>query len=533
MPRRSRSSRRRCLPPGSTSASRSTSRLRARLRPRVRRSSPAAGPPSPTSAPIRPGPVTTRPTATSRCRSTARRSPTTGPPTSTRPAARGGADLGVLANGSHTLFARARMGATTSAVTSVTFGVAADARVEWQVVRKNTAPAPDGWQDRGRRLELDVPVRGEHLRLGSWTILVRRVEDGLEVARSSGRGSSSSSEPAASRRPTRIPVRRRACPGPGVALPGSGRGDVGSRHGAQRGRRLPAVPLTGSGSRTAGRPSPPRTLQLGFGSDPDRRHRSRAVRWHGLRRARSLRAPRGGAGRCDATGARHAAVQGDRRSAVRLVRAAVLGPAAVLARGARRRAAASSRDRPRRLAGDPCGHRRRAAGDDRAGSDRPAGTRSRPGSATRSSGSAMTSPPTKRRDRRLRPEPPRRRHGRGRVQAGRRRDPVRTVDRRAAARPAAPALRAGSPRARSRWRGGIAGRARLPAPLGDLLDGRLGTRTVFGGRIVRPRSQVMLTRPVTRLAAPPRKTARAAPKLEAIAPVTRPPTGVEPAKTVV
>src|SRR5204863_6747903 len=45
------------------------------------------------------------------------------------------AALGTLANGSHTLYARARMGAMTSAVTSVTFPVDAVTRLEGQVVR--------------------------------------------------------------------------------------------------------------------------------------------------------------------------------------------------------------------------------------------------------------------------------------------------------------------------------------------------------------------------------------------------------------
>jgi hypothetical protein len=92
-------------------------------------------------------------------------------------------DLGVLANGSHTLYARARTGATTSAVTSVTFGVVPDARVEWQVVRKNAAPAPDGWNTAAGTSSWTFQFVTSTYGSGSWTILVRRVEDGLEVAR--------------------------------------------------------------------------------------------------------------------------------------------------------------------------------------------------------------------------------------------------------------------------------------------------------------------------------------------------------------
>jgi hypothetical protein len=95
------------------------------------------------------------------------------------------ATLGVLSNGNHTLYARARMGSTTSAVTSVAFTVAADARVDWQIVRKNAAPSPDGWQTASGVSSWTFQFATSSYGSGAWTIVVRRVEDGLEVARSS------------------------------------------------------------------------------------------------------------------------------------------------------------------------------------------------------------------------------------------------------------------------------------------------------------------------------------------------------------
>ena len=94
------------------------------------------------------------------------------------------AELGVLANGSHTLYARARMGSTTSAAASVTFNVAPDARVEWQVVKKNSAPSTTGWQTASGLTSWTFQFGTASYGAGNWTIVVRLVEDGLEVARS-------------------------------------------------------------------------------------------------------------------------------------------------------------------------------------------------------------------------------------------------------------------------------------------------------------------------------------------------------------
>jgi|GEM_PF-2014614 len=95
------------------------------------------------------------------------------------------ASLGALTNGSHTIYARARTGASTSAVTSVTFNVAADTRVEWQIVKKNSAPSADGWRTASGASSWSFQFATSSYGPGPWTILVRRVEDGLVVAQSS------------------------------------------------------------------------------------------------------------------------------------------------------------------------------------------------------------------------------------------------------------------------------------------------------------------------------------------------------------
>jgi hypothetical protein len=92
--------------------------------------------------------------------------------------------LGALADGAHVLYARARMGASTSAVSSSSFGVAPDSRVEWQIVRKNAATSAAAWQAAtgvsSWRFQFATGAYGS----GSWTIVVRLVEDDLVVAQS-------------------------------------------------------------------------------------------------------------------------------------------------------------------------------------------------------------------------------------------------------------------------------------------------------------------------------------------------------------
>jgi hypothetical protein len=65
----------------------------------------------------------------------------------------------------------------------VTFSVAADTRVEWQVVKRNAAPTPDGWKTASGVSSWSFQFATSSYGSGSWTILVRRVEDELEVAR--------------------------------------------------------------------------------------------------------------------------------------------------------------------------------------------------------------------------------------------------------------------------------------------------------------------------------------------------------------
>lgn len=95
--------------------------------------------------------------------------------------------LGTLADGDHTLYARARMDLTTSQVASSAFRVAPAARVEWQVVRKNAAPDPSAWRTADGvsswRFAFDAGMYGK----GRQTIVTRLVEGGLELARSTVR----------------------------------------------------------------------------------------------------------------------------------------------------------------------------------------------------------------------------------------------------------------------------------------------------------------------------------------------------------
>ena len=92
--------------------------------------------------------------------------------------------LGGLANGQHTVYARARMDTTYSAVASSTFRVEPDARVEWQVVRKNSAPSPTDWGTATGVSHWSFQFATSAYGNGNWTIVVRLVEDDLEVARS-------------------------------------------------------------------------------------------------------------------------------------------------------------------------------------------------------------------------------------------------------------------------------------------------------------------------------------------------------------
>ena len=97
------------------------------------------------------------------------------------------AGLGVLAEGSHTLYARARMGSTTSAVSSSTFVVAPDARVEWQVVPKNAAVDPAAWRTATGTAVWQYSFATGDYSASHSTIVTRLVEAGLETARATVR----------------------------------------------------------------------------------------------------------------------------------------------------------------------------------------------------------------------------------------------------------------------------------------------------------------------------------------------------------
>ena len=61
--------------------------------------------------------------------------------------------------------------------------------MSWQtrfgpIVKKNAAPSPDGWRTATGVSSWSFQFATASYASGSWTIVVRRVEDGLEVARS-------------------------------------------------------------------------------------------------------------------------------------------------------------------------------------------------------------------------------------------------------------------------------------------------------------------------------------------------------------
>jgi len=97
------------------------------------------------------------------------------------------APLGELAGGSHTIYARATRDQMASPVASSTFGVAPDARVEWQIVKKNAAPDPAAWRTASGVESWSFTLETSAYGNGPRTIVVRLVEDGLETARATVR----------------------------------------------------------------------------------------------------------------------------------------------------------------------------------------------------------------------------------------------------------------------------------------------------------------------------------------------------------
>ncbi|WP_111132374.1 S8/S53 family peptidase [Micromonospora deserti] len=95
--------------------------------------------------------------------------------------------IGTVPVGEHTVYARARMDNTTSAVTASAFTVAPDAIVQWQVVDANSPADPAAWRAATGLTEWTFSVDTGAYRPGPKMILVRLVEQGIETARDSAR----------------------------------------------------------------------------------------------------------------------------------------------------------------------------------------------------------------------------------------------------------------------------------------------------------------------------------------------------------
>lgn len=93
------------------------------------------------------------------------------------------APLGELAEGEHTVYARARVDQAVSEATSSTFSVAPSSVVEWQVVDRNGPSDPAAWQPADGvadwSFHLDTADHGP----GHKTIVTRLVESGVEQVR--------------------------------------------------------------------------------------------------------------------------------------------------------------------------------------------------------------------------------------------------------------------------------------------------------------------------------------------------------------
>jgi len=93
------------------------------------------------------------------------------------------AQLGVVPDGPHTLYARARMGTTTSATAASAFSVAPAARVERQVVAKNAPVDPAAGRSADGLASWRYTFATSEYGNGHWTLVNRLVEGGLETAR--------------------------------------------------------------------------------------------------------------------------------------------------------------------------------------------------------------------------------------------------------------------------------------------------------------------------------------------------------------
>ena len=92
-----------------------------------------------------------------------------------------------VGDGNHVVYARARLGETVSEASSSSFTIRPASRVEWQVVKKNAMPDPAGWRDANGLADWAFSFASGAVGKGQITIIVRLVDDGSEVARSSVR----------------------------------------------------------------------------------------------------------------------------------------------------------------------------------------------------------------------------------------------------------------------------------------------------------------------------------------------------------
>jgi hypothetical protein len=92
------------------------------------------------------------------------------------------APLGTLEPGTYTVYARARMDTTTSEASSSTFTVVPDARIEWQVVNRNTAPSASAWRRATGLESWSFSFDTAAYEKGRNAILVRLVQRGEETA---------------------------------------------------------------------------------------------------------------------------------------------------------------------------------------------------------------------------------------------------------------------------------------------------------------------------------------------------------------
>lgn len=93
------------------------------------------------------------------------------------------APLGELAEGEHTVYARARVDRTVSEVTSSTFSVAPSSVVEWQVVDRNGPSDPAAWQPADGVAQWSFGLDTADHGTGHKTIVARLVESGAEQVR--------------------------------------------------------------------------------------------------------------------------------------------------------------------------------------------------------------------------------------------------------------------------------------------------------------------------------------------------------------